>query len=320
MGVKEDIQQLIDEIKQYRDELIRRHDECMRLIDEKSRLVVNEFAKIVGELEVNINNIISNNYLTPPLKLSQINPPKFKYVGKEYPYSLPKTIRNYNLPALPWFEFDMRKIRELILQGDLIPIRNLFYVKYPKDVDIVPDFEDMHWKYLMLTDMYQPYIGTGEVDYSEDEYMSFLNAKGHHLRVNKVLPNHEVKQYFNKDYDWMNALVFTGQIEIYCFDTNESYVIDGSLVLLSNVAPYVNYTHPWMVGDKRMIGNRALIIKTNKGVDVVELRYKGDIEELKGKQYLNVVERTYPMGFVGISMYGESIYTRRLEVCELELK
>ena len=319
MGAKEELQQLVDNMKQYRKTLLDKYDELMRKTESISRQVVDNWESLMQKVEFEVKEVIGNKYLTPPLTISEITYPKFNYVGRTFMYDLPKTVRKYELPSLPFFEFDMQKIEELVKHGDLLPIKHLFVVKVPKDVEEEGDFEDTHWKYFMLKDVYEPWISSEDKTISEDALAHFLNVKGQHLRVSKVLANHEVKYYYNDKYDWVYAWVYSGQIELYCYDTNENYTIDGSYVELSPTGLQTGYPYRWHCGDKKLNSLNVLIIRTEKGVDVVELREKSFIENAKGTQMLEVISKTYPLGLIGISMFGESIYSRRLETIPLKL-
>jgi len=319
MSVKEELQTLVNNMKEYRKTLLDKYDELMRKTETISRQVVDNWESLMQKVEFEVKEVIGNKYLTPPLTISEITYPKFKYVGKTFMYDLPKTVRRYELPSLPFFQFDMQKIEELVKHGDLLPVKYLFVVKLPKEVELEGDFEDTHWKYFMLRDVYEPWISSEDKTIPEDAIAHFLNAKGQHLRVSKILANHEVKYYYSDKYDWLYAWIYSGQIELYCYDTNEYYVIDGSYVELSPTGLQTGYPYRWYCGDKKLNSLNVLIIKTEKGVDIVELREKSFIENAKGTQMIKVISETYPLGLIGISVFGESIYSRRLETIPLKL-
>jgi len=319
MGVKEDLQTLIDNMKAYRETLLNQYDTLMRKTESKSRLIVDKWETLLSAVNFEVKQVIGNKYLTPPLTLNQITYPKFNYVGATFAYGLPKTVRNYTLPALPFFEYDMNKIYELIKHGDMLPIKNLFLIKMPKDLEIEGDFEDTHWKYIMVKDVYQPWISDSEKDLSMYTYRDFLNIKGQHLQAVRVLSNHEVKYYYHDTYNWVYIWIFSGQVELYCYDTDEYYTIDGAFVELSPTGLYTGYPFLWHCGDKKLHSLNVLIVKTEKGIDVIELRTNQEISNIKSSRMMEVIQRTLPAGFIGISMYGESIYSRRLETVPLQL-
>jgi len=294
MAVKEELETLKSTIIEYRDQLYARYDELFKKFASKSRAVLMEFRNFVGTPRIRVGNVLGKKYLLPNIIPDTMTEPKISWIGpKRYYKIVPEagqrgsTVREYDLVAMPVFEFDpisdVQAIQEWAKKQSVYVFTNSIYVRADRDVEQLTTFEDILYKYFFCDEV---------IDYGRTEYDMALwddlpvwtaYYDGTIYCAHRVPAGARYVHIYNSLYPQIYMWIFMGEIEFYCPDTGRYWTEDAVFIELSDLAPMFGNKATWMFGNREI---RAWFIMLRKGGlnwDIFVLMRRSEAEMLASR-------------------------------------
>jgi len=294
MGVKEDLQNLENQIKQYREQLYSRYNELLQKFASKSRIIIQEFKNYIEKPTFKIGDVLGKKYLIPDVTLDTVREPTIKWTGDTRYYRITpeegkrgSTVREYELIAMPVFEFDpvsdKQVIEAWIKKKNVLVFADNIYVKADKDVPEHTTFEDAINKYFFCNEIWD--MGRLVDDYNPPDTAQVwaLYHDGTLYRLKRVPKGTRIIKLYNSSYDDIAMDVFLGELEFYRPDTDKSWLEDAVYIELYELWSRFGDKAVWMFGNKELRRLFLILRKGGMGWDVFTLMFKHEAEELASR-------------------------------------
>ncbi|MEM1877046.1 MAG: hypothetical protein QXH21_09735 [Ignisphaera sp.] len=271
MSAREMLQQLKQEIESYRNLLYQKYTELYSLVEDKQRAIVDTFSQYATIPEFDIRYMLGRKVITHKDVVVSAEEPTISWTGKTQLYTLPKTIRTYELIATPMFEFDpvvdTEYLRDLVKSQNLLPIRAYFYARFEHDTFPEPTQEDVMFQYVICDTVYD--LGTIEYDIPWTAYFASFDGKVY--RVSSIKAGSKLLYFFWSKNTLVYFAVYFGDIDITDIDTNETFTDSGFLIQPSHIEVHFGPGSKWMFGTHEISGHSILVRSRGMSPDIIQL-------------------------------------------------